>query len=219
MTRKAAWSIRVGLWAALAMVAVSLLASCSRGEDSIPHIVLGESTSEFRGALLTRDIRMPDATLVDMNGEPFDLRRETRDFVTLLYVGYTNCPEICPTHMSEIAAALQGLPEQTRSRVKMLFVTSDPERDTPDALRQWLDNFDSSFIGLTGTREELAALHQDLGMNVATRRHMEHGDYEVSHASYVLAFSPGDRRAKLAYPSGMTREDYRQDLITLLSSD
>lgn len=218
MMRDVASSIRVPLCGAVALLALGVLASCSSGDDSAPHIVLGETESEFRGALLTRDIEMPDAALVDTKGRPFDLRRETEGFVTLLYVGYTHCPDICPTHMSEIAAALKQVPQQDRARVKVLFITSDPERDTPEALGEWLANFDPSFLGLTGTPDELNALQQDLGMNVATREDTEHGDYEVSHASYVLAFAPGDRSAKLAYPSGMTSEDYRQDLIKLAAS-
>ncbi|MGH2607619.1 MAG: SCO family protein [Tepidiformaceae bacterium] len=197
----------------MAAAAIGLLSACS-GEDSTPNIIQGED-SGFRGALLTREIELPDATLTDVDGEAFDLRRETADFVTLLYVGYTNCPDLCPTHMAEIAAALKELPEEERSGLKVLFVTSDPERDTPEVLREWLANFDPSFIGLTGTADELAALQRDLGMNVATQEHTEHG-YEVNHASYVLAFPRHDRTAKLAYPSGMTREDYREDLLTLL---
>ncbi len=208
-------STQLALSAPLALMAAWLIGACSGG-DSTPHIVQGENESGFRGALLSREIEMPDATLTGVNGERFALRPETADVVTLLYVGYTHCPDLCPTHMAEIAAALKELPAKEHPGVKVLFVTSDPGRDTPAVLREWLAKFDPSFIGLTETPDELAALQQDLGMNVATQgEHTEH-DYDVSHASYVLAFPRNDRSAMLAYPSGMTREDYRADLLTLL---
>lgn len=205
------------LAAGLLLAAVALLAITCSGDDSesAPHIVLGESGSEFRGALLTREIAMPDAMLSTTDGSAFDLRAETTDAVTLLYVGYTHCPDICPTHMAEISTAMDDLPAETRERVKVIFVTSDPGRDTPEVVQEWLAKFDSSFIGLTGTSEQIRRFQDDLGMNVASKEHGEHGDYEVNHASYVLAFEDGRKPAKLAYPSGMSAEDYRHDLLKL----
>jgi protein SCO1/2 len=209
------------------IVALALLsAACKDEQDSSPSIVLGESgvsvngeVWEYRGSAMSREILMPDASLTDTKGAAFDLREQTQGVVTLLYVGYTNCPDLCPTHMAEIARALKDLPAEAQSDVKVIFLTSDPRRDTPDVLSEWLARFDPSFIGLTGVPEELVKVQQDLGMNPAT---IEAGagqqEYSVNHASYVLAFPADSRTALIAYPAGATYEDYLADLRRLTST-
>jgi protein SCO1/2 len=169
---------------------------------------------------MSREIEMPAAVLTSTHGADFDVRFETEGFVTLLYVGYTHCPDLCPTHMAAVARALNGLPANAAARVKVLFVTSDPERDSPSVLGTWLAQFDPSFIGLTGTNEDLVAFQRNLGMNPATTEPAdhEHRDYSVNHASYVLAFPANSHTALIAYPAGTTSEDYAADLLALTSS-
>ena len=76
---------------------------------------------------------------------------ELEGSITLLFFGYTYCPDECPMHMANIGAALKKLPPGIADQVKLVFVTTDPARDTPVELRRWLDNFDRHFVGLTGT--------------------------------------------------------------------
>lgn len=104
-----------------------------------------------------------------------DVARDPDAGITLLYVGYTNCDDICPTHMAMIARALDELPPEVRTRVRVIFITADPERDTPATLREWLDRFDASFIGLTGDPEAPCegpggARHEPGGCRPACRR-------------------------------------------------
>jgi protein SCO1/2 len=99
----------------------------------------------------------PNFTLTDTNGNPYDLDGQTQGYLTALYFGYTNCPDVCPTHMANIAAALRQLPASVTSHIKVLFVTTDPARDTPAVLRAWLNNFDPTFIG--ADRHRSAATH------------------------------------------------------------
>ncbi|MGD9933521.1 MAG: SCO family protein [Dehalococcoidia bacterium] len=171
--------------------------------------------TDFMGVFVTPALPKPDAILTDTSGQPFDLRKETEGFVTLLYVGYTHCPDVCPTHMADIAYVLKELPEDVSSKIKVVLVTADPERDTPEVLRKWLDLFSEDFIGLTGTREQTDAFQQSLSMNPASRTDIGGGNYTVNHAAYVMAYSQ-DNLAHLVYPLGVTDETWMNDLTILV---
>lgn len=218
------WLVTAG-----ALIGIGLfVASCEEAEDNTTNIELGESgvmvngqVWSYRGSAMSRQIDMPQATLTTTSGADFDVRAETRGLVTLVYVGYTHCPDLCPTHMTEIARAVKELPPEAAAKVRVLFVTSDPERDTPDVLRDWLAGFDPSFIGLTGSPEELVQFQRDLGMNPAAAESHDHeqaDEYNVNHASYVLAFPVGGTTALIAYPAGATSDDYLADLRKLTSA-
>src|SRR5262249_24718494 len=101
--------------------------------------------------MVTPPLSKPNFVLTDTLGAPFDFKTRTHNSVTLLFFGYTNCPDQCPMHMANIGVALKGLPAGVADQVKLVFVTTDPARDTPVVLRRWLDNFDKHFVGLTGT--------------------------------------------------------------------
>ncbi len=115
-----------------------------------------ESAGAYRGALLSEPQEKVDFTLSDSEGRPFNFRERTDGFVTLLFFGYTHCPDVCPIHMANIAAVLDDLPFELRRQFRVVFVTTDPERDTAERLRGWLDNFDTSFIGLRGAQRRSA---------------------------------------------------------------
>ncbi|MGH7505931.1 MAG: SCO family protein, partial [Longimicrobiales bacterium] len=111
----------------------------------------------FHGVVLDAPQPRPDFTLRDTGGEPFRFRAETAGTLTLLFFGYTNCPDVCPVHLANLSAVLDRFAYDVRSRVRVVFVTTDPARDSPEKLRAWLDNFDPSFVGLTGTQAEVEA--------------------------------------------------------------
>jgi protein SCO1/2 len=167
--------------------------------------------------LLPEPLPKANFTLTTTAGEPFDFRAETDGYVTLLFFGYTYCPDICPVHMANLAAALSKLPPQTASRIKVVMVTVDPERDTPERLRSWLDNFDRSFVGLFGLPEELAAIQQALYLPVAVKQG-EGADYTVGHSTAVLAFT-ADGAAHVRYPSGTRQSDWAHDLPLLVEGE
>ena len=118
------------------------------------------SGDTYRGGLVTPPLQKPRFVLTDTSGAPFDFWNRTRGSVTLLFFGYTSCPDQCPMHMSNIGSALKKLPADVADRVKLVFVTTDPARDTSAVLRRWLDHFDKRFVGLTGTEAELAAVRR-----------------------------------------------------------
>lgn len=196
------------LLAALALV--PLAAACSGGDDNS-----GDSDATYMGAIVTPPIGKPDAVLMDENGQPFDLRKETEGYVTLLYVGYTHCPDICPTHLYEISEALKKLDPDIRKEIKVVFATADPERDSPEQLKQYLDTFDPDFIGLTGTRDLMDQFQVALGLQPASRTDLGGGNYAVNHAAYVMAFTK-DNYAYTVYPSGMGQKEWLNDLPLLV---
>jgi len=164
----------------------------------------------------------PDFTFENTEGQPFHFAANTRGYVTLLYFGYTNCPDVCPQHLVNIAGALKEMSAKDQERVRVVFVTTDPVRDTPERLRGWLNNFDRRFIGLRGGLEEIHSLETSLGLvqsQMEAMPHMTAGPrpmmYGVGHAAQVLAFTPDDS-LRAEYPSGFTRDDWANDLPRLL---
>jgi protein SCO1/2 len=196
----------------VALVGAMLLASACSGGDS-PSAVQGESP--YRGMVLAQPRTMPDAVLTDTSGQPYDLRAQAEGRLTLLYVGYTHCPDICPAHMANIAAAFERLPAEVTRDIDVVFVTSDPERDTPDVLRSWLDAFDPAFVGLTSAQDNLDAVQRALGMPVAVRQDLGNGNYAVNHAANVVAFT-SDGEGHLEFPAGSTPDDLAHDLPLLV---
>jgi protein SCO1/2 len=159
--------------------------------------------------------QMPALTFTDTQGRPFDLAAAMRDRPTLVYFGYTNCPDMCPVHMANIAAALDETtvaPEQ----VNVVLVTADPERDTPEVLDAFLETFDSSFIGLWAPRDEVDAVLTGLGLPASTIEEDDDGHgYTVGHPSQVFAFDTTGR-ARLAYPFGTRQSQWVADLPKLV---
>jgi len=210
---------RTFLAAAVIPVLLLALASCGGGKAKAPPGAVevgGTPANGIMGVKIRPPLVKPDVVLTDQDGNPFDLRKETDGYLTLLYVGYTHCPDICPTHMADIAAALKQVPPDVRERVKVVFITSDPERDTPEVLRQWLRLFDPTFIGLTGDRDTIDRVQLALGMQPAQKEDLGGGNYAVNHAAYVIAFTPQDDTAYTVYPFGVTREMWVNDITKLV---
>jgi len=186
------------------------LAGCEAGKPPV-------RPEDLRGPRLTRAIPRPGLTLTHSDGRPLDFRADTRGTLTFLFFGYTHCPDVCPLHMANLAAALRELPEAQAKQVRVVFVTTDPERDTPERLTSWLANFDSTFIGARGSPQVLEAAQRSLGMPVASRDAQvpDSGGYTVSHGAHLWAFTPDDS-AHVVYPMGMGREVLAADIPILL---
>jgi len=194
----------------LLTISLLTLAGCEAGKPPA-------RPEDLRGPRLTQAIPRPAITLVRTDGRSLDFRADTRGTLTFLFFGYTHCPDVCPIHMSNLAASLKELPAEQRSRVRVVFVTTDPERDTPERLSSWLANFDSTFIGARGPAEAVDAAQRSLGMPVASRDAQvpDSGGYTVSHGAHLWAFTPDDS-AHVVYPMGMGREVLAADIPLLL---
>ncbi|MCH7530349.1 MAG: SCO family protein [Gemmatimonadetes bacterium] len=176
----------------------------------------GGNVGELRGWVMDTPIAKPDLTLTDTNGEAFDLRAETNGYLTLLFFGYTHCPDVCPVHMANLGAVFGDLPPEVRDRTKVVFVSTDPERDTPERLRSWLDNFNRAFIGLRGSLDDINAALSSMMLPGVAVIPGEHGSEPmVGHPAAVLAFGP-DGLAHVRYPFGVRQADWAHDLPLLV---
>jgi protein SCO1 len=168
--------------------------------------------SKYRGGLVAPPLPKPKFTLTDSSGAPFDFSSKTQGYTTLLFFGYTHCPDMCPLQMSTIAQAFKKIPPASADRLKVVFVTTDPERDSPQVLRTWLDHFDKRFIGLTGSEAEIAAAQIAANLSPAKKSAVRpDGAYEVGHAAFVLAYTK-DNLAHVIYPVGVKEDDWVHDL-------
>ncbi|MBV9265042.1 MAG: SCO family protein [Acidobacteriaceae bacterium] len=171
--------------------------------------------AEYRGGLVSPPLPKPSFTLTDTSGAPFDFRTRTDGYVTLLFFGYTHCPDMCPLQMFTIAKALKTLSPETASKFKVVFVTTDPERDSPEVLRAWLDHFGKTFIGLTGSKGEIESAQMAANVNPAQKSgRLSDRSYAMGHAVWVLAYTK-DNLAHVIYPVGVKREDWAHDLPLL----
>ena len=156
-------------------------------------------------------------TLTDTRGRPFDFRAETDGHITLLFFGYTFCPDICPVHMATLAAALRELDAEVREDVRVVFVTVDPERDTPDRLAGWLAAFDSSFVGVRGSAEDVAAALAFYRYPPPERSGDEPG-YTVGHPALIYAFTPDDL-GRAMYGPDISKNAWIRDLNVMAGHD
>lgn len=192
----------------LAVVAV-LVAAC--GSDT------ATGADDRAGVMIAEGVARPKFVLTDTSGQPFDFAAETEGYLTLLYFGYTNCPDVCPIHFANIAGALEQAPAETRKRVKVIFVGVDPPRDSPESIRTWLDHFDRDFIGLTGTDEALAFAQQAAGVPPATRDAPNaEGRYAVNHAGWVYGYTPDDEQT-WQFPLGVRQKTWASVIERLVA--
>jgi protein SCO1/2 len=151
----------------------------------------GPATPEFRGSDVTgvgygRDFRLNDPT-----GKPRSLA-DFRGKVVVLFFGYTQCPDFCPTTLSELAAAMNKLGPDA-ARVQVLFVTVDPERDTPELLSRYVPAFNPSFLGLYGDAAATAATAKEFKIIYQKQPGSTPGAYTVDHSAGTYIFDPQGR--------------------------
>jgi protein SCO1/2 len=191
---------------------LALAAGCGSWHDTIDRM-RGEPL--IRGATVDPAVARPDLTMTSTDGALYDFAARTKGRVTFLTFGYTHCPDVCPVHMANLAGALKRLSAADRARVTVVFVTTDAARDSLPQLRHWLDSFDTTFVGLRGTDEQLTAMERAFHIPPALRDSLPGGGYGVSHSAQVFAFTPDDS-AHVIYLPGATSSDYAHDIPRLL---
>jgi len=175
--------------AALGLVA--LLAGCgaSGGAQPRPSELNDHTDSTYSGLGLTPPQPRPQFTLTDTAGRPYRFGTATAGKPTLLYFGYTHCPDVCPTTLADIAQALQAVPVRVRQLTQVVFVTTDVKRDTPAVLKRYLAQFDpglpNPFVGLTGSQAQIDAAQ--VAAHVALAQ-----DDGQTHAAQVLLYGSDD---------------------------
>jgi protein SCO1/2 len=194
--------------------ALALLLSACGGSNG-RAVTVEDRTDDhgYHGAWLDHPYSVPDIALTDTAGERYSLADE-RSRLTLVFFGYTNCPDVCQVVMSTIASAVSRLQPDERRQVQVAFVTTDPARDTPPVLRSYLDRFDPAFVGLTGPIARVSALGKPLGVYVEKGQRLPSGGYEVDHTASVTAVRDG--RAPLVWTQGTSPTAMAADLHRLL---
>ncbi len=211
-------AVRIAAAVAVGLIAFLLATLGSCGGPPAGHTSLVDDSGHrvaIDGRAAPAGLVMPAVTLRTPGGSPYPLRTRTAGKTTLVYFGYTSCPDVCPTTMADIAAALADAPLSVRARVNVVFVTTDPERDTGRILYAWIVKIDPTFIALRGTPDEVRAAAQAMDVDPGIPEMSDAGRYTVAHGTTVTAFGP-DGRALAIYPAPSTIPEWSHDLPILV---
>jgi len=151
----------------------------------------------LHGAVIDPPMEAADFQLTDFNGAPFTLS-ELRGTPTVLYFGYTNCTDECPLTMAHLKLAVDMLGEQA-ANVRVIMITTDPGRDTPEAMKGFLAKFDEAFIGLVGTPEQLATVWRAYGVAVE--------DGGEAHSNYVYVLDSAGKLRETFLPDSLPADE------------
>jgi protein SCO1 len=163
------------------------------------------SRPSLRGSVITPPWTAPEISLRDQNGQPFTLSSQ-KGKVVLLYFGYVNCPDECPLTMAHVKLARESLGNRAQD-VQVIMVSTDPTRDTPQALKTFMEHFDPSFLGLTGSIPDLQKTWQDYGVTVE--------DGGETHSTFLYVIDPAGNIRETFLPD-TEPQDIAADLRLLL---
>ena len=202
----------------LAVLVLLPLAGCgsksSAGEGPVANLTVHDDDG-LNGVVLPTPYRVPDVRLHRASGGRYDLRTDATEPLTLVFFGYTNCPDICQVVMANIASSLTRLDPADRAKVAMVFVTTDPARDTRPVLRSYLSRFDRTFDGLTGDLPSIVRLGRAFDVQIARGRRLASGGYDVEHGTQIVGVLP-DRRAPFVWTEGTDPAALTADIRTIL---
>jgi protein SCO1 len=188
-------------------------AAAAEGHDHSdgPVASLEGPGDEYAGIDLRDPFQRPTFTLTDQSGAAYDFATATAGRPTLLFFGYTNCPDVCPSTMADVALALRDTDPELARQVQVVFVTTDPAADSPPVLGEYLDRFDADlptqFIGLTGEQEAIDQAQLSAGVPLAE-------DAGRLHSSLLLLYGADDE-AHVAFDAGNTARDIAGDLAAV----
>jgi len=171
----------------------------------------------MRGSTINPPSLAPEISLSNVNGQRFVLS-DHKNRLVLIFFGFTNCRDICPVTLAEMKELRSRLGEKA-SRVDVVFITVDPQRDTADRMKTYIDSFDPQIIGLTAKEQELQPVWDAYGVyREIQKENSSSSDYEVSHSSRIYLI---DRHGclRLTYPFGTPVDDIEQDVRYLLKEN
>jgi protein SCO1/2 len=176
-------------------------------------LLTGCQPYEYHGLYLDSPMSVPAVTLTSQNGQPASLA-DFRDKLVLVYFGYTFCPDVCPTTLGVVDKAFDLLGDKA-DQVQMVMVSVDPERDTPEVLANYLSNFNPSFVGLTGSPDQIASAAMPFGVFYEKHEGSAATGYLVDHTASVMVLDR-EGRMRLVLPFETPAEDIAADLRQLL---
>ena len=200
---------------ALATALLTLVAACGGGQTGAVTGFHENHPDGFNGVVMEQPFHLSDVTLTDSEGEPYRTRSDTTKPLTLVFFGYTHCPDVCQIVMNDITAAVARLDDAERAKVGMLFVTSDPARDDPATLREYLQHYNAGFEGLTGPLDSIKEVADSVGIDIERGDKLPSGGYAVAHGTHVLGVTP-DGSTRLIWTDGFSSKDLADDLTKAL---
>ncbi|WP_148574390.1 SCO family protein [Nocardioides caldifontis] len=209
-----------GLRRAAPVVALAaLLAGCAGGGDDDQGVVTGLKVSDddgMHGAVLDQPYSVPDATLTTSTGDDVALHDGFAEAdLTLVFFGYTNCPDICQAVMADLASAKARLADDDAERVQVWFVTTDPARDDAATVGEYVDRFDPDFEGLTGPLDTIVDVATAVHVPIEKGERLETGGYDVTHGTPILAVEP-DGTVPMLWTEGTSAAKLAEDVATAL---
>ena len=194
------------------LTAALLLAGCASGTSE------GTEHQGVHGTTLKAPFEAPATPLTDTDGAPYSLADQTDKPLTLLFFGYTNCPDVCQMVMANIASALARLDEAERADVDVVFVTTDPSRDDRKTLRRYLARFGDGLTGLTGDLDTIVDVARSFGVFMEHEAKLPTGGYDVSHSTNVFAIDADDE-TPVTWRAETLPGDLAADITHLLEAD
>ena len=190
-----------------ALLVMSLLAGC--GDD--------DQATGLHGAQVDPPFTVASQPLVDTDGEEFSLTADTDERLTMVFFGYSNCPDICGTVLGNLSIAMTRLDADDRDQVEVVFVTTDPARDTGEVVRDYLDRYDPEFTGLTGDLADIEQVAASVGVGLGEE--LPSGGYEVdAHTTTITGIDVGDQ-APIYWSQDTSPSEFAEDIHTLLRED
>ncbi len=194
--------------------ALKLIAACAiPASATVLLSACSKAKPEFRGVDITGADYARDLPLTDHNGQARHLQ-DFRGKVVVVFFGYTQCPDVCPTSMHELAEVKQQLGADG-DRLQGIFVTVDPERDTPEMLKAYMANFDPSFLALSGTPAEIAAVAKDFKIYYKKVDGKTPTSYTMDHSAGSYVYDP-QGRLRVYHRYGSGTQALAADVRTLL---
>lgn len=196
-----------------------LLTGCASDDPGGSGPVTGVTVNDedgMNGAVPTEPYSVPDVALEATDGSRTVLAEDADRPLTLVFFGYTMCPDVCQLVMADVANALNRLEPDEREQVGMTFVTTDPARDDAETLRTYLDRFDPTFEGLTGPLPRIVELGEAVGVPIAKGQKLPSGGYEVDHGTHVLGMTD-DGTVPILWTQGTPPELVADDIRRILA--
>jgi protein SCO1 len=173
----------------LAVGVLLLLAGCTPAPTAPAFQRNPDPAGYSGGSSLPKPYAMPEVSLTDTSGRPYNLATTPSKPVTVLFFGYTHCPDVCLAVLSDVSLALQRLTPADRDQIQLIFITTDPARDKEARIRRYLDRFNPTFVGLTGPMSTIKLAASEVGVEIEGLKKLPSGGYEVGHSAHVIGFS------------------------------
>ncbi|KXS54784.1 MAG: electron transport protein SCO1/SenC [Marinobacter sp. T13-3] len=195
-------------FASMVLMMLAILLSGCMGDDAPDW-----HGTDISGVMPKLEFNLTDSRGTPVSGDDYSGR------VRMLFFGFTSCPDVCPTALQKLSQAVSGLSPENQEEVLTLFVSVDPQRDTPERLAEYVNFFGDKIVGLTGNVSDLRTLTQRYRTTFGHEEPDAEGDYAVTHSGVVYVFDREGNPRLLIRPEDLSAQAIRQDLVALLEED